>query len=78
MAKTVKKNYNIEVGAVKIIEIIGISNKSFDDAVAQAVKKASESIKGITGVEVIKYGAKVNDGNIVQFKANVKLAFTVD
>ena len=68
---------SISSGAIKVVEVIGISAKSFDDAVNQAVKKASKSIKGITGVEVIKHSAKVNNGKIVQFKANVKLAFTV-
>ncbi len=69
---------NISSGAIKVVEIIGISEKSFEDAVAQAVAKASKSIKGITGVEVIKHSAKVDGGKIVQYKANVKLAFTVE
>lgn len=69
---------NINSGAIKVIEIIGISEKSFDDAVNQAVTKASISIKGITGVEVIKHSAKVVDGKITQYKANVKLAFAVE
>jgi flavin-binding protein dodecin len=68
---------NINSGAIKVVEVIGISKKSFDDAVAQAVKKASQSIKGITGVEIIKHSAKVEAGKIVQYKANVKLAFPV-
>jgi len=68
---------NITSGAIKVVEVIGISKKSFDDAVAQAVKKASQSIKGISGVEVIKHSAKVEAGKIVQYKANVKLAFVV-
>ncbi|MCB0731889.1 MAG: dodecin domain-containing protein [Ignavibacteriae bacterium] len=68
---------NISSGAIKVVEVIGISSKSFDDAVAQAVKKASKSIKGITGVEVIKHSAKVEAGKLVQFKANCKLAFAV-
>lgn len=68
---------NISSGAIKVVEIIGISKKGFDDAVVQAVKKASLSIKGITGVEVIKHSAKVEAGKIVQYKANVKLAFPV-
>ena len=68
---------NINSGVIKVVEVIGISKKSFDDAVSQAVKKASQSIKGITGVEVIKQSAKVEAGKIVQYKANVKLAFAV-
>ncbi len=68
---------NITSGAIKVVEVIGISKKSFEDAVAQAVKKASKSINGITGVEVVKHSAKVENGKIVQYKANVKLAFAV-
>lgn len=68
---------NISSGAIKVVEVIGISSKSFDNAVAQAVKKASKSIKGITGVEIIRHSAKVDAGKIVQYKANVKLAFAV-
>lgn len=67
----------IEKGAVKVIEVIGVSDESFDDAVAQAVKKASESISGITGVEVHSMSARVSDGAVVQYRAACKLAFAV-
>ena len=67
----------ISQGAVKIIEVVGVSDKSFDDAVTQAVAKASKTVEGITGLEVLKYTAKVKDGSIIQYRANVKLAFPV-
>ncbi|MDZ7625937.1 MAG: dodecin family protein [Ignavibacteriaceae bacterium] len=68
---------HINEGAVKVIEIIGISSKSFDDAISQAVKKASKTVKGITGFEVIKHMASVKDGKVTQYKVNLKLAFPV-
>ena len=67
----------IESGAVKVIEVIGISEKGFEDAIDNAVAKASESISGITGVEVQNLSARVGDGKVVQYRANVKLAFAV-
>jgi flavin-binding protein dodecin len=67
----------IPSGAVKVIEVIGISEKSFEDAVAQAVAKAAETVEGITGVEVKGYTARVKDGRITQYHANLKLAFAV-
>ena len=67
----------IERGAVKVIEIIGVSDTSFEDAVSQAVKKAAESISGITGVEVHSMNARVDDGKVVQYRASCKLAFAV-
>jgi hypothetical protein len=67
----------IDSGAVKVIEVIGISAESFEAAVSNAVTKAAESISGITGVEVQHFSARVSDGKVVQYKADVKLAFTV-
>lgn len=67
----------IDSGAVKVIEVIGVSEKSFEDAVDQAVSKASESIKGITGVEVQNMNARVEGGKVVQYRASCKLAFAV-
>lgn len=69
-------NHIIE-GAVKVIEIIGISSKSFDDAINQALNKASQTVKGISGFEIITQMASVKDGKITQYKVNLKLAFPV-
>jgi flavin-binding protein dodecin len=68
---------HITEGAVKVIEIIGISSKSFDDAAKQGLKKASESVKGISGFEVTKHLASVEDGKIVSYKVVLKVAFPV-
>jgi flavin-binding protein dodecin len=67
----------IDTGAVKVIEVIGISADGFEAAVDNAVAKASESIAGITGVEVQNLSARVSEGKVVQYRANVKLAFAV-
>ena len=67
----------VSKGAIKVLEIIGISEESFDDAVSQAVAKASETIDGITGVEVTSQTARVKDGKVSQYHTTVKLAFTV-
>jgi flavin-binding protein dodecin len=67
----------IAKGAIKVIEVIGVSDESWEDAVGQAVSKASESVKGITGVEVTAQTARVSDGKVVQYNATVKLAFVV-
>ncbi len=70
-------SHYIEKGAVKVIEIIGVSPDSFEDAVQRAVSKASESVSGITGVEVVSHTARVEDGKVTQYHATCKLAFAV-
>jgi len=67
----------IAKGAIKVIEVIGVSDQSWEDAVDRAVAKASESVKGITGVELVAQTARVSDGKVVQYNATVKLAFVV-
>ncbi len=67
----------IEKGVVKVIEVIGISDESFEDAVSRGVAKASESIQGITGVEVQSMTARVKDGKVTQYHANMKIAFAI-
>ena len=67
----------IDKGAIKVIEVIGVSDESFDDAVQRAVAKAAESVKGITGVEVVNMNARVQDGKIHQYRVACKLAFAV-
>lgn len=64
-------------GALKVIEIIGVSATSFDEAVKQGVAKAAESISGITTVEVTNMSAQVRDGQLTQYRATIRLAFVV-
>lgn len=70
-------NDQIGQGALKVIEIIGVSTKSFDDAVKQGVAKAAESVSGITTVEVANMSAQVRDGQLTQYRATIRLAFVV-
>jgi dodecin len=63
---------------VKIVELMGVSEESFSDAVRQAVKEASKTIRNITGVEVIKATAEVEDDEIFEYHVTVRLAFVVD
>lgn len=65
------------MSVAKIVELVGESNESFEDAVKNAVAEAAKTIDNITGVEVYNWTAHINDGAIVEYKANVKLAFGV-
>lgn len=65
------------MGVVKVVELVGESNQSWDDAARNAVAEAARTINGITGVEVLNWTANVNSGNVVEYKANVKVAFQV-
>ncbi len=63
---------------VRVIELVGVSSKSWSDAAQQAVTRASETIRHITGVDVVHSTAIVREGKIVEYHVNVKLAFIVE
>ncbi len=67
----------LENGAIKIIEIMGVSTTSYEDALDRAVEKAAESINGIISLEVTGQGATVKDGRIARYEISAKLSFVV-
>jgi flavin-binding protein dodecin len=62
----------------KIIEVVASSPSGWEDAVKSAVKEASRTLRGISGVDVQDWTAKVENDRIVAYKANVKIAFSVE
>lgn len=62
---------------VKVVELVGESKESWDQAVKNAVHEATRTIDNITGVEVYNMTADVKDGNLIEYKVNVKLAFGI-
>ncbi len=63
---------------VKVLELVGESTNNWEDAVRSAVQEAARTVRNITGVEVCNMTANVQNGQIVEYKANVKVAFAVD
>ncbi len=59
----------------KVIELVGESTTGWEDAVKDAVARASQTLEEIKGVEVYNLTADVKDGQLVEYKANIKLAF---
>ena len=62
---------------VKIIELIGSSPKSWDDATKNALAEAAKTIKNIKSIYVKRCNAKVENNRIVEYRAVVKIAFVV-
>ena len=63
---------------VRVIELVGVSDKSWSDAAQQAVSRASETIRHITGLDVLHSTAVVRDRKIIEYHVNVKVAFVVE
>ena len=66
------------VSVVKIIELVGTSDKSWQDAVENAVRRASRTVRNIRGVDVLGWTGRVEGGKIIEYRANVKVSFVVE
>ncbi len=66
------------MSVVKVLELVGESKTSWEDAAKNAVFEAARTVHGITGVEVYNWTANVEGGQVVEYKANVKVAFQVE
>jgi flavin-binding protein dodecin len=62
----------------KVTELIGHSNKGWQDAAENAIREASKTIRGITGIEVRHFTGKVQNDKIVEYRADIEIAFGVE
>jgi len=59
----------------KIIDLVGSSPNSWEEAAKNAVETASKSLRDLRVAEVDKLDMKVEDGKVTAFRAKVKLSF---
>lgn len=62
----------------KVVELIGTSTKSFEDAVRVALRDAAASTRGITGAQVEGMSVKCDEGRITEYKASLKVVFGIE
>ncbi|WP_397362103.1 dodecin family protein [Olleya sp. R77988] len=65
------------MAVLKVIEVLSNSDKSWEDATKKAVKHASKSVKNIRSVYVQDQSASVTDGEVTDFRVNLKITFEV-
>ncbi|UCD65366.1 MAG: dodecin domain-containing protein [Deltaproteobacteria bacterium] len=59
----------------KIIELVGTSENSWEEAAKNAVEKAAESLKDLRVAEVTTLDMRIEDNKVVAYRAKVSLSF---
>jgi hypothetical protein len=59
----------------RVTEVIGTSSSSWEDAVRNAVKTASSSLRDLRIAEIEKLDVKIDNGKVTQFRARLALSF---
>mgnify|MGYP001794287879 CR=1 FL=1 len=63
------------MGVIIVREMVGTSPKSWSDAARQAVATASRTVRNIKTVEVVHSSAIVEDGEITEYRVDLKIGF---
>ena len=59
----------------KVIELVGSSEKGWEDAVKKIIAKAGESLRDLRIAEVEKLDVKIDDNKVILYRARVKVSF---
>ncbi len=62
----------------KVIELVGTSPKSIDDAIQTAITRASATLKHLRWFEVVQTRGHLDNGKIGHYQVTLKVGFTLD
>ncbi len=61
----------------KLVELVGVSETSVDEAVRKAIERAARSLKGLDWFEVTEVRGLIRDGKVNQFQVKLKVGFRI-
>jgi dodecin len=61
----------------KLIELVGVSEQSTEDAIQSALAQASQTLKGLSWFEVKEMRGLVEEGKVRQFQVTLKIGFRI-
>lgn len=59
----------------KVIELVGTSTESWEDAASAAVERAGESLRDLRIAEIVELDMQLEDGKVSAYRARVKVSF---
>ncbi len=62
----------------KVIEVVGSSTKSSDDAIQQAITKSGKSLRNLDWFEVVETRGHIVDAKVAHFQVKIKIGFRLD
>jgi flavin-binding protein dodecin len=62
----------------KLLEMVGTSTKSSDDAIQNAIGRAAQTIRNLDWFEVIENRGNIKDGKIASYQVTLKIGFRLE
>jgi hypothetical protein len=68
----------MEGRVARVTEVVSGSPKSFEDAIVAGFKRATKTLRGITGLKVKEFRASVEDGKIKEYRVTLEVLFVLE
>lgn len=68
----------MDANVYKVVELVGSSQNSIEEAIENAIKKASESLRKMRWFEVDETRGVIDNGEVAYYQVRLRLGFTVD
>jgi flavin-binding protein dodecin len=66
------------MAVARVTEITASSSKGIQEAIEEGLKRASKTLRGITGMEVVSVKAKVSKGKVQEYRVSLKITFVLE
>ena len=66
------------MSVARVTELSATSDTSFEDAIQQAVSRATQTLRGVEGAWIKDQNVLIQDGNITGYKVNLEVTFVLD
>jgi dodecin len=66
------------VAVIKTIDLVGVSEESWQDAAQKALAEATRTLRGIESFDVIEQTATVADGRVAEYQTAVRIRFRLE
>ncbi len=66
------------MAVARVTEIIASSKEGWEDAARQAIARAAKTLRGVTGLEIVRQNAKVESGRIVEYRVDCRVTFVLE
>ena len=66
------------MAVARVTKITASSKKSFDDAVTAGLKRTAQTVRGITGLQILSQKAKVENGKILEYRVTMEVTFVLE
>jgi len=66
------------MAVARVTEIIASSPEGFQEAAEEGLERATRTLRGITGLEIVDKRVKVESGQIVEYRVGLRIIFLLD